>query len=527
MRDHIKSILDEAISKISRDKFNQIDFEYNIEIPDDKFGDYSTNVAMKLASKNGLNAHKLAIEISEILKDIDKNFFELVSVVGGFINFKIKDVAYRDLLKNLSFKAFESRNEKLLIEFGSINPTGPLHVGHGVQLIVGDVLASILEYSGYTVTREYYVNDNGIQVTKLAESLNVRLEQSRGRDVKLPEDGYHGEYVKDMAKGYDGSDIESFAVNWALNNIKKSISNLRISYDLWVSEKSLHKNGALSKFLELMKEKSLVYVKDEAIWLKTTNFGDDKDRVVMKSDGLASYFASDLLYSQDKVERGYSRIITVLGADHHGYLPRYDATFKLANFNVSEVVLVQLVNVLRSGEKIKMSKRAGDFYSLNDLIDEVGVDSCRLFFLTRKSDSPIDFDIELAKKRDASNPLFYIQYAYARILSVIKKIEDDPKESLKENMFKEISLDVQEKRIIKHLSDFKVIVESSAKSLDANILYNYLYELAHLFHSFYNSCKIINDKKDVQDFRKLLSIKVKEVLDEIFKIFKIIPMEKM
>jgi arginyl-tRNA synthetase len=513
IKEYIKTVLDSLVPE---------NLDYVIEIPSNNFGDYSTNLAMKLSSIRKKSAKDIAFDIVKQLEYND--IFESVEVVGAFINFRLKKSFYISTLKKVDFKRSEKNGSKVLLEFGSINPTGPLHIGHGRVLVIGDVLSSVLTYLGYSVEKEYYINDYGIQIKNLADSLQKHLHVEQGIPVELDEDNYSGSYMVDMAKYYINSNskdhLEFFAVNYCLDMIKNALSKLSVDYNNWISERTLYKTGALKN---LLKEYSkYLYENDGAIFLKTTDFDDDKDRVLIKSNNEVSYFASDLLYSKDKVDRSYDKIITILGSDHHGYIKRYMATFKLRNFDNSDAILVQIVYFYKNNEVVRMSKRNNTFYSLSDLIDEVGKDSCRMMFLSKKADTPINFDIDLALKRNSENPVYYMQYAYARISSLFSKTDYTPNDL---DIY-EISNPL-EINLIKKISEFKSILESIAKDYDTHKLYNYTYDLVSLFHSFYNSENILSQNETIKNLKLLLCYKVQKILKELFNIMNIEILDRM
>ena len=505
----IKGLLREKIDSVL-----EHDVDYVVEVPNENFGDYSTNVAMKLTKLLKKSPIDIAEDIINRLRE--DSTFKDITCERGFINFTLSDDFYITLVNNLKFREFE-KSKKILIEFGSANPTGPLHVGHGSNLIIGDIIASLLSYAGYIVTREYYINDHGVQIDNLVKSLDIRIE---GKDIEMQEGYYQGDYIKDMAKEFASGDRREFALGWCLNNIKNTLKDLNIEYDSWTSEASLYNKYSLEQEISKLKDRDLVYRDEDATWLKTTNYGDEKDRVVIKGDGNPSYFASDVLYSKDKVERKYDKFLTLLGADHHGYVPRYVATFRFQGFEGEvDVKLLQLVSFMRSGEKVKMSKRAGNFFTLQELVDEIGSDACRVMFISKKGDTPLDFDIDLAKERDSSNPLFYMQYAHARISSLLKREEF-------ESSYLEIS-SIEERRIIKKLAEFDEIIIKSSKDYEVNRLFTFAMELSSLFHSFYNSDKIISASDKIKQSKLVLASKVRECLVELFKIFKIEALEEM
>lgn len=521
---------------------NKIDIAYSIESPKmDGFGDYSTNVAMKLSKH--LRKSPLMI-YEEMFDGLSNPYFDKIEFIKGFINFTFSNLVYEESMTTLDNidstkkKLREIRKDKkVLVEYGSVNPTGPLHVGHGRNVVVGDIISSIYQYLGYSVSREYYVNDAGSQIDNLAKSVQIRYLHLLGSKVEMEEGLYLGEYVIDIAKdiqikyGDDKSlDIEKikvFSLNWTLNRIKNSLIDMGINYDNWVSEQSLYLDGAFDKMVENLKKRDLLYDKDEALWFKSTLFGDDKDRVILKKDGSPSYYSSDLLYSKNKVDRGFENIVTVLGSDHHGYLSRYEASFLINDFKKEniKVALTQLVLFFKSGELVKMSKRSGDFFTLEELVNEIGKDSCRVFFLTKKNNTQIDFDIDLAKKKNSDNPLFYMQYAHARICSIEKKIDISNSKYDYRNI---LELKKEEKTIIKKLNEFYDMLEQIKEDLEVHKLVSYGIELSAAFHSFYNNCPISSEENiDLKNVRINIIILVRSYLRELFSILDIVALESM
>ncbi len=528
----LTSKIEEIISSVLGDE--SLSIKINVEVPRvAKFGDFSSNVAMKLAPV--LKKSPLEIAKDLVVKLKENAFFKEVSIEGpGFINFKLSNEAFA---KSLAFQISnkiksEKKGEKILVEYGSANPTGPLHVGHGRNIIVGDVVANVLSFLGYDVLREYYINDAGAQISNLEASLYARCKEHVGEEVTFPEEGYRGDYVKEMASDFIeeyGGDLEAsrgymrgFALKWSLNNIEKSVESLGVKYSSWISEASLHENSALPKMLEQLKEKKVCYEKDGALWSRTTSYGDDKDRVILKNDGTPSYYASDILYSRNKVGRGYNKNVTMLGADHHGYLIRFDATFSMWGGS-NESVLIQLVQLYRGGELVKMSKRAGNFYMLDDLLKEVDGDIVRAFFLMRRSDTSLDFDIDLANSKSNDNPYHYIQYAHARISSILREIDYKGPQLEEKLLFSS----GEEKQLIKGLDKFEDTIKRVGENLEVHLLLNYAKELASLFHTFYSKNRVIVEDEIIKCSRIALCFKAKETIGTLLKIMGIKPLEKM
>ncbi len=532
----VKMFFKNKIISLIKEVINE-DIEIEIEKPRvEAFGDFSTNIAMKLSKIHKNNPVNIAHEITSKLKN---SFFSKIEVVNpGFINFFLNDEAfllYLDQLKNENFKDINiGKGKKILVEYGSINPTGPLHVGHGRVIVFGDVISNLLQYAGFKVQREYYLNDSGNQIDNLSESLYIRCKEELGSQVELPAEAYRGEYVKYMAKdfiatygsspvlSYDIDIFRNFALEWCIANIKRTLKKMDIAYDGWVSERALYKKHPLKEIIKNLEKKDLAYEKEEAIWCRTTTFGDDKDRVAIKSDGNPAYYASDIVYSADKASRGFDHIITVLGFDHHGYVKRLESSFIFNNIREFNTILVQMVQLFRGKDLMKMSKRSGEFYTLHELIEEIGGEVCKIFFLMRDESTPLDFDIDLAKEQSDQNPAHYIQYACARISSVLRK------HSLElENINLSLLNSKEEKDILKKLDEFYELINSILKSYDVHLLVTYLQDLSSLFHSYYNSNKIISEDEEKTKARLFFVSKIREALATLLDIIGVKAVEKM
>jgi len=487
---------------------------------DHKHGDLTSNLAMRLSSAAGVSPRELAEGIMSVFSRLSVSegldvIIGKAEVKGAFINFWLSGEYFSRLLVNIRSmggafgKSEEGRGRKIDLEFVSANPTGPLTIAHGRQAAIGDALSRILRFDGYDVTSEYYLNDVGRQIDLLGRSVAVRYRGLFGVDGKMPEDGYMGGYITVIAeeiKAARGGDLvertpdnekyfREYAVRYMMDLIKKDLSDFGVSFDVWTSQGALEKRGEVGRAMSLLEEKGFLYEDEGALWFSSTRYGDDKDRVVKKSDGAYTYLAPDIAYHRNKYERGYTRLIDLLGPDHHGYIKRMKAAVQALGHDKRslDILIVQLVTLLRGGEAVSMSTRAGEFISLRELIDELGKDVTRFFFLSRRLDSHLDFDIELAKKGSADNPVFYMQYAHARICS-IKKFS---RKSLWRLFFRKTRLEMlssdHEKRLIRKLGEFPFAVRSSAESLEPARLVEYLNELARLFHSFYTECRVISD----------------------------------
>ena len=400
----------------------------------------------------------------------------------------------------------------------SANPTGPLHIGHGRGAAVGDALSNILKAAGYEVSKEYYINDAGRQVLTLGESVRLRIEEIKGRTIEFPQDFYKGEYIKEIAAEYlekygapgakGAPSLKDFGSNAMLENIKRDLRDFGIEFDSWFSERSLDDTGMVAATIEELKSKGHVYESEGALWFRTTDFGDDKDRVLIKADGERTYFASDIAYHRDKIERGFSSIVNIWGADHHGYEGRIRALLKALGHDdsVLKIIFIQLVALLRGGVPVAMGKREGEFVTLRQVMDEVGKDACRFFFLMRRSDAQLDFDLDLAKSQAPENPVYYVQYCHARIKSIISFALEKGFAVPERFDAKLLSrLDQKEEaEIIRHLGSFGEVVERSAEAMEPHKVTFYLMDLAALFHPYYNKNRVVTDDPELTAARLLL-----------------------
>ena len=493
-------------------------FEVQLEVPRaEEHGDFATNLALNLAKPNRCSPRDIATSFVEQLADGDGLFLEVEIAGPGFINLVISPSAWYKVLDEIARlqqnygRSELGRGKYVQVEYVSANPTGPLHVGHGRGAAVGDALATILQATGHKVEREYYINDAGTQIDTLGRSVFLRYQQLLGRQIEFPETCYQGDYIQVLAKEMkeihgdsylDSSEEEALpvfsehAARRILEGIRKDLEDFGVHYDRWFSENSLYENGTVDRVIETLKASGHIYEKDGALWFRSTALGDEKDRVVVRGNGMTTYLASDLAYHQDKYLRGFDLVIDLWGADHHGYVERmYAGVVALGKKRENlKLLLVQLVNLLRKGKQVTMSTRAGEFVTLEDVIDEVGRDAARFIFLTRRSDSPLDFDLELAKEKSADNPVYYVQYAHARISSIIRLADE-----------RQLNLDSPEKvdltrlslpeemALIKQLSLYPEVVENSARFLEPHRIPYYLTQLASAFHSYYKHNRIIQD----------------------------------
>ncbi len=542
-----------------------------VEVPRDRsHGDYVTSVAMSLASRVRKRPREIAERIIEFIED-STHYLEKVEVAEpGFINFFLsKKYWYNCLGKIHRSGSFYGRSElgkgiRVLLEFVSANPTGPLHIGHGRGAAVGDSLANILSAAGYEVFREYYINDTGSQIDKLGLSTYLRYQELWGREVEFPEDGYPGEYIRDIArkiKSQEGSRFSksettketidyfsSFACQYILELIGKDLREFGIEFESWFSEKKLWEKGKAETVIKELKAKGLINEKNGALWFKSTEYGDEKDRVVVRArsregdspifgeGGEPTYFASDMAYHRDKFERGFDTLINIWGADHHGYIPRLKAFLKAEGKEPDrlKVLLVQMVNLLRDGKPISMAKRTGEFTTLREVIEEVGKDAARFFFLMRRSDSHLDFDLELAKKQERENPVYYVQYAHARICSILSKARqrniDIPEYD--GQIVERLSFP-EELNLIKELAYFPDLLEGCCRSLEPHRITFYLQELTGQFHRYYNlgdekkEYRVLSDDKELTPARILLIIAIKTVLRNALTLLGVSAPERM
>lgn len=553
--DHINGLVAEAVADaavaaglVSREELPGI----TLEVPKDKsHGDLATNVAMQLTRIAKKNPRQIAEVILEHL-DMAKASIEKAEIAGpGFINFTLDKgylypiVALVEEQGDNYGRIATGEGQKVQMEFVSANPTGSLHLGHARGAAVGDALCNVLDFAGYEVTREYYINDAGNQVVNLIKSLEARYLQELGQDAEMPEDGYHGEDIKGFAKelvaekgdsllfmdpGERAAFLRQFGLEKELDKIKRDLNRFRVHFDEWFSETSLYENGLVEKSLEELKSKGEAYEKDGATWLRTTDYGDDKDRVLVKNDGTYTYLTPDIAYHRNKYERGYDKILNIWGADHHGYIPRMKAAMEaLGNDPDKLIVLIaQMVSLFQDGEKVKMSKRTGKAVTMEDLMDEVGVDAIRYFFTMRSMDSHLDFDMDLAVSTSNENPVFYVQYAHARICSVFRQAEEQGVNLLP---LSEVNLSVltteHEYDILRKIGELPQEVSLAAENYAPHRLIRYVYELASLFHSYYRAERVITEDTDQTQARLALLRAVRTVIANVLRLMGVSAPERM
>ncbi|EHP0491114.1 arginine--tRNA ligase [Staphylococcus pseudintermedius] len=514
--DQVKQTLIQEIEK-SIQQANIVESipEIKIEIPKDtKNGDYATNIAMVLTKLAKRNPREIAQLIVDHL-DTEAAHVKKIDIAGpGFINFYL-DSSYLNAVIDQALeldtqfgRVAESKNKKILVEYVSANPTGDLHIGHARNAAVGDTLCNILDAAGYDVTREYYINDAGNQITNLAKSIEARYLQHLGQKAEMPADGYHGQDIKnigaDLAKKQpnlmDLSDDErlktfrQLGVDYEMAKLKQDLADFNIHFDNWFSETSLYEKGEIKAVLERMKENGYTYEQDGATWLRTTDFKDDKDRVLIKKDGTYTYFLPDIAYHYDKFQRGNDNLINLFGADHHGYINRLKAS--LETFGVDsdrlEIQIMQMVRLMQDGEEVKMSKRTGNAITLREIMDEVGIDAARYFLTMRSADTHFDFDMALAKEQSQDNPVYYAQYAHARICSILRQAEAQGYQVEKSADYQTITND-KAIELLKKVAEFEPMIEGAAEARAPHRVTNYIQDLAAHFHKFYNAEKVLTE----------------------------------
>ncbi|NPA13638.1 MAG: arginine--tRNA ligase [Aquificae bacterium] len=585
----MQGYLEKELKKVLKENFNLEGINFKVEKPRKKeFGDLATNVAFLLSK----SLKKPPLEIAEsIASKLRENpDFETVEVAKpGFINIRFSKNFYYKVLKEILSKGFDFYKEnlglgrKIQVEYVSANPTGPLHLGHGRGGVVGDVISNLLDFYGWNVVREYYINDAGNQIRMLGLSILYRYlelmlskvyegaynaasylmappgeatkkdrlyakisELFRQIGDEFEQNGYRGEYIKELAqKVYELyreqilelspqeaiAFLSEFGLKEMLEEIKKDLEDFGVKFNVWFSEKSLYQTKYVEKTLSYLREKGLLYEKDGAVWFKTTQFGDDKDRVVIKRDGSYTYFASDIAYHYNKYLRGFNKVINVWGADHHGYIPRVKAAVKA--FGVSEswldFELIQLVKLFKEGKEVKMSKRAGNFVTLRELMSEVGTDAIRFWFITKRSDTPLEFDIDKAKAQSSENPVYYVQYAHARISGIFREVKNrkgfDPEGDFEFNP--ELLNTETEIELIKHLAALKDELISIAKSREIHLLPQLAVQLVKEFHYYYNHYRVMVDDEELMKARLALLKAIRTALRLLFKFIGISAPERM
>jgi arginyl-tRNA synthetase len=539
MKNRIKKLIIEAASQAqAKGLLSSVDFpEVNVEKPKvEAHGDFSTNFAMVIASLQKMAPRKVAQAIVDQLNDSGR-LLEKIEIAGpGFINFYVTPAAWHPVLLEIQktdrrFGASElGGGQRVQVEFVSSNPTGPLHVGHGRGAAVGDSVANILAFCGYEVQREYYINDSGRQIQTLGRSVFLRYRELFGKSAPFPEDCYQGDYIREIAGRIKDQQSDGLlhreegeavmycartAAGVIMEGIREDLALFGVSFDKWFSEQSLYDSGEVDRILTESRERDIIYEKDGALWFKTSDLGDEKDRVVVRQNGQTTYFASDIAYHNDKYRRGFQRVIDVWGADHHGYIPRMQAAIEACGHkrNQFQVILVQLVNLLRGGQPVAMSTRAGEFVTLRDVIDEVGKDAARFIFLTRHYESPLDFDLEVAKQQTNENPVYYVQYVHARISSIIRKAVENGMANVQwdETAIARL-LEIEEIQLIKTLAQYPETVAASAEKLEPHRITFFLMNLAAAFHAYYNKHRVLSEDPVLSRGRLVLVESIRKVI---------------
>ncbi|KAA6474814.1 arginine--tRNA ligase [Bacillus swezeyi] len=550
MKDVLKQEIKEAVIKAGLAEEKDIP-EVVLEVPKDKsHGDYSTNMAMQLARIAKKAPRNIAEEIVSSF-DKGKASIDQLDIAGpGFINFYM-DNQYLTKLIPAVLEAGEAYGEtsigggeRVQVEFVSANPTGNLHLGHARGAAVGDSLCNVLEKAGYDVSREYYINDAGNQINNLALSVEARYFEALGKEKPMPEDGYRGEDIKEIGKKLaeefgdrflheDESErltfFREYGLKYELGKLREDLENFRVPFDVWYSETSLYQNGKIDQALETLREKGHIYEEDGATWFRSTAFGDDKDRVLIKKDGSYTYLLPDIAYHKDKLDRGFQKLINVWGADHHGYIPRMKAAIEALGYNKEtlEVEIIQLVHLYKNGEKMKMSKRTGKAVTMRDLIDEVGLDAVRYFFAMRSADTHMDFDLDLAVSTSNENPVYYAQYAHARICSMLRQGEEKGLSLEGDLALAKISSE-KEYDLLKAIGAFPEAVADAAEKRIPHRITNYIFELASVLHSFYNAEKVLDPADEEKSRARLSLMKATQItLNNALKLIGVSAPEKM
>ncbi|MEW6162882.1 MAG: arginine--tRNA ligase [Nitrospirota bacterium] len=547
MKKELIKIIEDSLKTLGIEAIPTIEVEVP---PDESLGDLATPVVMSLSRTLKKSPREIAKELVNSIKD--KAAFEKIGIAGpGFINFTFSREYLYSEIKNLLRDKGEflrediGKGRRVQIEFVSANPTGPLHLGHGRGAATGEALSNLLEAGGYKVEREYYINDAGKQVKLLGLSVFARYKQLLGIEYPFPEEGYRGDYVEDIANTIireqgekyikaEFNEVSDFFIDYSykimLSRIREDLKDFGITFDTWQSERELYGEGDVKRAIEDLKTKGLIYEKDGAIWFKSTPFGDDKDRVIIKRDGEYTYFTSDIAYHRKKIERKYDELINMWGADHHGYIPRLKAVIEALGYPKEklEILLVQMVTLLRGGEPVQMSKRAGEFVTLREVIEEVGVDTTKFIFLTRRPDSHLEFDLEVAKSQSSENPVFYVQYANARINSIFAHAKE---KGINTDRLYDADLGLlstpEELRIIRKLLMYPMIFEGAVNSHEPHRITFYLQELSGLFHPYYNKYRVVNDNIEMTRARLALCEAMRIVLQDGLTILGISIPEKM
>lgn len=552
----LKALVWGALEAIAREKgkdpasLGELHFERPKQ---ENHGDWATNAAMQNCRPLGCKPRDLAEDIARRIGS-DRRIRRVEVAGPGFINFYLSNLWMGDIVRDVLAAGSDygrvdlGKGRKAQVEFVSANPTGPLHVGHGRGAAVGDVTGNILSFAGWNVEKEYYVNDAGLQMNILGRSTQSRYFELLGRPEKFPfpEESYKGRYIYDIAQEVVDARGEEFlerpleeslpffrtyAAGRILEQIKNELGEFGVTFDNFFSEKSLYDRDLVAAAVQTLKERGHLYEQDEALWFRSTEYGDDKDRVLMRSNGVPTYFTSDIAYHKEKFDRGFERVIDVWGADHHGYVPRMKAAIEALGYDPKKftILLIQFVNLLRDGEQVKMSTRSGQFVELQEVVREVGVDAARYYFLMRRSDSHLDFDLELAKSQSADNPVYYVQYAHARLCSILQKAAEKGIAVPGVSAFDpDVIATPEEKRLFTKLAQFPEEVGRAAADLEPHRIVSYVYELAGDFHSYYNNGgRILEESGALRDSHLLMVAAIRTVIANALRLFGISAPEKM
>ncbi len=532
----LKEEIEEAVVKAGLAKKEELP-AIVLEVPKDKAnGDFATNMAMQLA-RIAKKAPRMIAD--ELVANFDKSKASIakVEIAGpGFINFYMDNSYLTELVPTVlkagkDYGRTEHGNgKKVQVEFVSANPTGTLHLGHARGAAVGDTICNILDYAGYNVSREFYINDAGNQINNLATSIEARYFQALGKDKEMPEDGYHGadiiEFGKDLAEEYGDSWLDKeeservsffreYGLTRELEKLKADLAEFRVDFDVWFSETSLYKNGKIDAALEKLKAKGVVYEEEGATWFRTTDYDDDKNRVLIKNDGSYTYLTPDIAYHNDKFERGFEKLINIWGADHHGYIPRMKAAIQALGYDKEQldVMIIQLVSLFQNGEKVRMSKRTGKAVTLRELMEEVGIDATRYFFAMRSNDTHLDFDMDLAVSKSNENPVFYVQYAHARVCSMLRQGEEMGLSYDGDLDLEQIDSE-KEFELLKKIGEFPAVINEAAEKLLTHRVTNYVFELASALHSFYNAERVLDPENKEKSQARFALMKATQVTIE-------------
>ena len=547
LKQQLKVAIDEAIKQAELVPEGQLP-ELKVEVPKDKSnGDFSTNAAMVLTKIARKNPRDIAAAIIENFDQAKVGVKEINIAGPGFINFtmdskELANVIHKVLDQKENYGRSEANNEKVLVEFVSANPTGDLHIGHARNAAVGATLSNILDFAGYDVTREYYINDAGNQINNLALSIEARYFEALGQDLNMPEDGYNGKDIKvigeSLAKEHPEykdldqkeriAEFRNLGVELEMQKLKTDLEDFRIRFDNWFSETSLYESGEVDSAMDKMTENGYTYQADGATWLRTTDFKDDKDRVLVKKDGTFTYLMPDIAYHYDKVERGYDKLINLFGADHHGYINRLKASLGALGENPDklEIEIMQFVRLIENGEEVKMSKRTGKAVTLKDLIDMIGVDAARYFMVMRSTDTHFDFDLDLARSESSDNPVYYAQYAHARICSILRQAKEQGFE-IDESQAVDVIENEQALELLKKVLEFPNIVKGAAAARATQRIPNYIHDLAASFHKFYNAEKVLGEDEEKTRAYILMIEAVRQTLENALGLIDVSAPESM